>query len=153
MFNDLKRNFRRAAKTRNGEPLTIDDITTIRPMDQPGTTYSFRAKRQHNSEYWKIYGSGNPVLPRDWSPMTLYPGLTLTQTLDQLEKMENEYAAELRGKKSPLPYNHYKKVREMLEAEEAAAQPVAAAPAAVPATETQEAVTVRSPLILKKPST
>ena len=149
MFNDLKRNFRRAAKNLRHEPLTIDDLTTIRPMNEPGTTYQVRARRQHDSEYWKIYGPGNMMLPREWCRSTRVAGLTLQETLDKLEEIENGYADALRGKKN-RPYNHFSKVRDMLAAEEAAANAAPAANTAPPALETQAPVSVKGPLTLKK---
>lgn len=143
MFEDTKRAFRRAEKNWRKESLTLDDISTIRPMDDPESTYSVRARRQFNSAYWKIYGPGNLMLPREWCKSTLHAGLTLEQTLDKLAEIEKDYAPKLLGKDA-RPYNHFTKIRALMEAEEAAAQP---APAA---TATQQPVTVRAPLVLKK---
>ncbi|MEZ0260029.1 MAG: hypothetical protein ACAH80_03420 [Alphaproteobacteria bacterium] len=149
MFEDTKRAFRRAAKNWRKEPLTLDDISTIRPMNEPGSTYSVRARRQFNSAYWKIYGPGNLMLPRDWSPMTLHAGLTLPEALDKLAEHEKEYEDKLRGKEG-RPYNHFTKIRAMMEAEEAAKLAAQQAASAPPPVETKQAVAIRAPLVLKK---
>jgi hypothetical protein len=145
MFADVKRAFRRAAKRMKGESFTIDDISTIRPLNQPGSTYTVRARRQYDSEYWKIYGPGSLALPRELCSNTIAAGLTIEQALDKLSEIENDYADKLRGKKG-IPYNHFSKVRDLLPIRQGASAP------AEPKMETLQAVAVRAPLTLKKPA-
>ena len=147
MLHNLKRVFGRAVKRLSGQPLTLDDISVIKAQTEPGYVRPYRARRQYDSDYWKVYTTGSLALPTEWCPHTLEAGLTVQQAMEKLEALEKPYQAKLRGK-TGVAYNHFSKVRAMLETEAAAIIPEDVSTAV----DTQQAVAIKGPLKLKKPA-
>jgi len=110
MPNALTRLFTRSAKRLTGQPLTIDDISKVATLRDPETGVRHLAKRQYNSEFWRVYESDGFPPPSDFSVLK---GVSLKEAMAKLEEIESDYADRLRGKKS-RPYNHFTNVRKML---------------------------------------
>lgn len=147
MSNSLTRFFTRAAKRLSGRPLSLDDFSTAVAKCDPSVVTWYKAERQHNSDYWRVYQTHG--FYGGFGKFDIVSGVSLKEALNELEKIEAEWEPKLRGQKG-RPYNHYSAVREVLAAEEAAAQ--AATQPAGASVETRQSVRVTSPLTLKKPS-
>ena len=140
MPSPLSRLFTRTAKRLAGKPLEIEDISTVVAKSEPGYVTQYKAKRQHNSEYWHVYRTAG--FYGVFASFDLASGVSLKEAVEKLEQIESGYEAKLRGQKR-MPYNHYSKIRALLTDD-------APAPAAAEALETQQAVTISAPLALKK---
>lgn len=101
MSNQLTRPFHRAAKRLTGQPLTLDDISSITvrwPLDSDTRAL---AVRQSDGQHWTV---------KDGIPGNRYTAekdLTLSQALDYLERSEEQ------GRTCKVSYNHFSKIREM----------------------------------------
>ena len=108
MFNNLRRDFGRIVKQLKGEPLTTGDLSEISCSMQFGAV---AAKLERDGEHWSIY--------RDVGVnKQIAQGLTTLQAVAELEKMQD-----VAGQNINVPYNHFARVKKMLETEAAAPRP------------------------------
>jgi hypothetical protein len=105
MTSNLRRDFRRIVKEFRGQPLTLDDFSSITCQRHGGWG---EAVREQGGETWSVYrryGFGVET--------HLSQGLTVREAINALRDLQ-----EVAGRPVDVPYNHYTKVAALLPREE-----------------------------------